>query len=155
MSRRASFCKRGTSGSARGHRQVHAQNLAAPAGQPPPSANTVVYRHGLAPTVEAAARALDEQADARKAQVAADARNAEGLGNPRLWSLVPGVGSAPVPLRMDIPNRNEFKASLHHAPGDFEASSNQDNFFQPIYMTKSYDEDVDRAAAFARGVPLK
>ena len=135
--------------------EVHAQNPATPAGPPPLSANTVVYRHGLAPTVEAAARSLDEQADARQAREATAARNAEGLGNPRFWSLVPGVGSAPVPLRLDIPNRDEFKASLHHAPGDFAASANQDNFFQPIYMTKSYNEDVDRAAAFARGVPLQ
>ena len=140
---------------ARARAEVHAPDPAAPAGPPPPPANTVVYRHGLAPTVEAAARSLDEQADARKVRQAAEARNAEGLGNPRFWSLVPGVGSAPVPPRMDIPNKDEFKASLRHAPGDFAASANQDNFFQPIYMTKSYNEDVDRAAAFARGVPLK
>lgn len=41
-------------------------------------------------------------------------------------------------------NDKEFQGSLH---GMGEA------FFTPIYMTKSYYQDVDRATAFARGYP--
>ncbi len=122
------------------------------AGAPP----TLVYPHGLSDTARTAARAIGEQTDAREAQAALDARNAGGLGNPNLWKYVPGVGSKPAPLRMDQPNAAEYKADLHHAPGDdFSASSATDTFFNPLYLTRSYNDDMDRAAAFARGTPLK
>ena len=83
---------------------------------------------------------------AADARAAADASNAEGLGNPALWRYVPGVPSKPVPQRVDVPNAMECKAN---------SRSSGDDFFNPIYMTKSYNEDTDRASAFARGVPLK
>ena len=50
-------------------------------------------------------------------------------------------------------NSHEYQSSLHHGVvGDAKGSAN-DAFFQPIYMTKSYYDDLDRAAAFARGKP--
>ncbi len=151
---------------ARAQGQLRAQEAAAPT-DPPPGGPTVVYRHGLADTAQAAARSLGEQMDARKAQAAADARNSEGLGNPQLWKYVPGVGSAPKAQKVDLPNSMEFTHSpsgilvpTFGATGDqpagaFGDDSGRNDFFKPIYMTKSYYEDVDRAAAFARGTPLK
>ena len=48
---------------------------------------------------------------------------------------------------------HEFQGSLHHsAVSDVKDAAN-DAFYQPIYMTKSYNDDMDRAAAFARGHP--
>ena len=51
-------------------------------------------------------------------------------------------------------NSHEFKATLHHSPGaEFAPDTAHDGFFQPVYMTKSYYDDVVRAEAFARGRP--
>ena len=152
--------------------RARAQAQAASTDQAPPTApgKNLVYRHGLAPAVEAATRSVGEQMAAAKARVAADVRNSEGLGNPALWSWIPGMGRAPVAPRMDVPNSEEFKSALSLLPGSaavqtlgasqgpagaFGANSADDPLFKPIYMTKSYNDDVDRAAAFARGVPLK
>ena len=135
--------------------------------KPQTTGPTLVYRHGLADTVQAASRSLGAQMDAHKAQVAADANNSEGLGAPRLWSLVPGQGSAPRAQRVDLPNSMEFThppngillptfgSSSGDVAGAFGANSADDPLFKPIYMTRSYNDDVDRAAAFARGTPLK
>ena len=148
--------------------RAQAQAAAADAGPPGAVNPTLVYRHGLAPTVQAAARLLQDEKAESDARAAANARNAEGLGNPSLWRFVPGMGRAPVAPRMDVPNSEEFKTSMalpsaavqtlgasQGPAGAFGANSGQDGFFNPLYLTKSYDEDVDRAAAFARGVPLK
>ena len=149
--------------------RAQAQAASQPASTEPVSpaapGRNLVYRHGLAPAVEAATRSVGEQMAAAKARAAADARNSEGLGNPDLWSWIPGMKSKPVPQRVDLPNAMEFT----HAPnpillptfgsssgesGAFGANATADPYV-PIYMTKSYNEDMDRAAAFARGVPLK
>ena len=50
-------------------------------------------------------------------------------------------------------NRDEFKGGVHHPIGGFAPSSTEDSFFQPLYETRSYYEDVERAEAFARGKP--
>ena len=50
-------------------------------------------------------------------------------------------------------NSHEYRLGAHHAPGAFAADSAHDSFYEPIYQTKSYYEDVDRAEAFARGRP--
>ncbi len=50
-------------------------------------------------------------------------------------------------------NPQEFQNSAHHAPGGFAVDSAHDSFFQPDYMTKSYSEDLDHAAAFTGGKP--
>ena len=55
-----------------------------------------------------------------------------------------------------------MKSQGRPADGPFEPSATDptrsslgDTFFQPLYMTRSYYDDVDRAASYARGVPLK
>ncbi len=50
-------------------------------------------------------------------------------------------------------NSHEYTMGAHHAPGAFAPDSTHDSFFEPIYQTKSYYDDVDRAEAFARGKP--
>ena len=152
----------------RAQARAQAQAAAADAGPPGAAGQTLVYRHGLAPTVQAAARLLADQKAESDARAAATALNAAGLGNPTLWRWVPGVGRAPVAPRMDVPNSEEFKtsmalpASVVQTPGAsqgpagaFGANSAQDGFFTPLYLTKSYNEDLDRAAAFARDTPAK
>ena len=76
---------------------------------------------------------------------------------------MPGAfGPRPINAFMDTPNAKEYAASLHRSPtgasGNFVPSSLDANrstiLDTPIYLTRSYDEDVERAAAFARGVPL-
>ena len=65
----------------------------------------------------------------------------------RLWAipcLIVGNGYSPgiaFDPRTDM-NSHEYQGSLHGP-----------NISQPDYMTKSYYQDVDRAAAFARGHP--
>ena len=151
---------------ARAQAQAAAQAASTDPASPAAPGKTLVYRHGLAPAVEAATRSVGEQMAAAKARVAADARNSEGLGDPDLWSWIPGMGSKPVPQRVDLPNSMEFThppntvllptfGTSAHGAGAFGANSADDPLFKPIYLTKSYNDDVDRAAAFARGVPLK
>ena len=152
----------------RARAQGQARAAAADAGSPAATSPALVYRHGLAPTVQAAARLLQDQKAEDDARAATNARNSEGLGNPAIWRLVPGVGKAPVAPRMDVPNSEEFKTSIalpsaavqtlgasQGPAGAFGDSSAQNSFFTPLYMTKSYNEDLDRAAAFARDAPLK
>ena len=55
----------------------------------------------------------------------------------------------------EVSNPDEFKADLHHAPNDSTAGGVQDAFSEPIYLTKSYNEDVDRSTAFLNDAPLK
>ena len=50
-------------------------------------------------------------------------------------------------------NSHEFQSSLHHGVVGGAKDSAGDAFFQPVYMTKSYNDELDRAAAFARGKP--
>ena len=51
------------------------------------------------------------------------------------------------------PANHEFQGSVHHAPGGFAVDCNHDNFFRPDYLTKAYNQDVERAEAFARNRP--
>lgn len=50
-------------------------------------------------------------------------------------------------------NSHEFKMGAHHTPGAFAPDAAHDSFFEPIYQTRSYNDDVERAEAFARGKP--
>ena len=127
----------------------------------------MVFRRALSPAASNATRET-----AARMQADADQRAADAAASADPYHLVPTLPSAlgprPVNRFMDAPNSKEFAASLHSSlaasNGNFlpttdfhdpAKSSLNDAFFQPLYMTRSYYEDVDRAAAFARGVPLK
>ena len=106
----------------------------------------------------AAEQAVGEQIAAKKAEHDLLTRDDGTLWDRRLWavpSLFTGVYSLGVAFdpRTDL-NAHEFQAGLHHAPGEeFAPDSAHDDFFKPDYLTKAYDQDVERAKAFARGHP--
>lgn len=123
-----------------------------------------VFRRALSPAASNATREM-----AARMQAELDER-AAATADPDKSKLVPALPSAfgPRPINpfMDTPIAKEFAASLHHSPtgasGNFvptsqdpTRSSLNDDFYQPLFMTRSYYEDVERAEAFARGVPLK
>ncbi len=128
---------------------------------------SAVFRRALSPAASDATREM-----AARMQAEADQRAAANAANPDQRHLIPALPSAlgprPVNAFMDTPDAKEFAGSLHQSPtgatGNFVAttdfqdvskSSLNSGFFEPLYMTRSYYEDIDRATAFARGVPLK
>ena len=100
-------------------------------------------------------------------QADADQRSAEAAANPDAANLIPALpgilGPRPVNPYMDTPNSKEFAASLHPSPtgasGNFVPPTFDANrttvLDTPLYLPRSYYEDVERSEAFARGVPLK
>lgn len=120
--------------------------------------NTFTLRRRLDAETSAATAALDEQAQATKAARDLLTKDDGTVWDRRLWAIPclltggynPGVAFEPGANL----NAHEFRASLHHAPGAFAPTCLQDSFYTPAYMTRSYYEDVNRAAAFARGAPL-
>lgn len=136
--------------------QMTLQNTSAtvPASDGGPAFN---LRHRL-DAESAAATVLDEQAQAKKAAHDLLTKDDGTVWDRRLWKIPsmifgysPGVAFEPGANL----NPQEFKASVHHAPGGFAPTAMQDSFNTPMYMTRSYYEDVERSEAFARGVPLK
>ena len=125
----------------------------------------MVLRRALSPAASNATRETAARMQADTDQRAAEA--AESADPLHLVPAVPGVlGPRPINPTMNTSNSKEFAATLHQSPTgastnfvptalDSTRSNLADPFFQPLYMTRSYYEDVDRAAAFARGVPLK
>ncbi len=106
----------------------------------------------------AAAAVLDEQAQSKKAAHDLLTKDDGTIWDRRLWAIPslifgysPGVAFEPGANL----NAHEFKSTVHHAPGGFAPSAVQDGFNTPMYMTRSYYEDVERSEAFARGVPRK
>ncbi len=120
-----------------------------------------VFRRSLSPAASDATRATAAQMQADAERRAADA------ANPDAAHFVPALPSAlgprPVNPYMDTPNSKEFAASLYHSPtgaaGNFVPTTFDANrttvLDTPIYLTRSYYEDVERSEAFARGVPFK
>ena len=115
--------------------------------QPDAPPGTLVYRRRA--TDAAAERSVGEQIEAKKSARELLTKDDGTLWDRRLWAipcLIAGGGYQPGTAfdpRVDH-NAQEFQRSLH---------STGDDFFNPIYMTKSYNQDVDRAEAFARGRP--
>ncbi len=109
--------------------------------------NTLIYRRSA--TDLAAERAVEDQMEAKRKAQETLTRDDNTFWDRRLWAipcLVAGGGYHPGDAfdpRVDH-NAEEFHVSLH---------SVGDDFFKPIYMTKSYNQDLDRAAAFARNRP--
>ncbi len=129
--------------------------------------NALVLRRALSPAASNATREM-----AAQMQAEADKRAVAAAADPDQLHLIPvlpsALGPRPINLTMTTPNSAEFRASLFSSPTgasstfvpvsefwDTAKSSLNDGFYIPNYMTKSYYEDVDRAAAFVRGVPLK
>ncbi len=119
--------------------------------------NSFVYRRS---TAEAAVeKAVGEQIDTKRAAYNLLNKDNGTLWDRRLWAVPclilcrpysPGVAFDPY---TDL-NASEYKASLVHPPATpWAADCMHDNFFKPYYMTRSYDRDVERAEAFARGHP--
>ena len=106
----------------------------------------VYHRHAIDTAAE---RLIGEQIEAKKSAQELLTRDDGTFWDRRLWAvpcLIAGGGYHPgvaFGSHVDL-NAQEFQASLH---------STGDDFFNPIYMTKSYNQDVDRAAAFARDQP--
>ncbi len=127
----------------------------------PSGAGTFSLRRDQESNLQAATAALGEQIDARKLARATLTRDDGTVWDRRLWAIPcallgrkysPGVAFDP---HTDL-NAHEFRANLHTKfEGPVPTSSLQDNFFQPIYATRSYYEGEERSEAFARGVPLK
>lgn len=125
---------------------------------------SMVFRRALSPAASNATREM-----AAQMQAEADKRAAAATANPDQLNLIPALpgalGPRPTNRFMDTPNSKEFAASLHTSPtgaGDqlipaagLRNTSIQDGFFTPMYATRSYYEDTERAEAFARGVPPK
>ena len=115
--------------------------------QPDAPPGTLVYRRRA--TAAAAERSVGEQIEAKKSAQELLTKDEGTLWDRRLWAipcLIAGGGYQPGTAfdpHVDH-NAQEFQKSLH---------STGDDFFNPIYLTRSYNQDVDRAAAFARGRP--
>ena len=117
-----------------------------------------VFRRALSPAASQTTRdaAAQMRADA-------DRRAAEAADPLKLVPPLPSLfGPRPINPFMDTPNAREFAASMHRSPtgasGNFVPTAVDANrstvLDNPLYLTRSYYEDVDRAAAFARGLPL-
>ena len=125
---------------------------------------STVFRRALSPAASNATREM-----AAQMQAEADQRAAADAANPAQMHLIPALpgalGPRPVNRFMDTPSGKEYAAILHESPDAGEDpygpsaglrnTSIQSEFFTPLYITRSYYEDVSRAEAFARGVPLK
>ncbi len=141
---------------AQAHRvqQFQAQTAPAPAAAGRPGG--FVYRRKAAD-----AQAVDSVGEGIAAKTAAEAFRTKDDGtiwDRRLWAVpklifggneFDGVAFDP---KTDF-NSHEFTTTLHHSPGSLAPDTAHDGFFQPVYMTRSYYEGVERAEAFARGQP--
>ena len=124
---------------------------------------SMIFRRAASPAASAATKALGEQMAAEVAKQNALAADTNGIGNAKVWSIAPRLGTRHPVYSTDAANADEFKAGIHHSPGGFVPQSTkdpsldttQDSFYRPLYLTKSYDDGIDRAKAFASGVPLK
>ena len=132
--------------------QYQAQIAPGPAGQP----GQFVYRRKAAD--QSAVQSLGEGIVAKKQAEAFRTKDDGTIWDRRLWAVpkyifggneFDGVAFDP---KTDF-NSHEYQSSLHHGTVSDVKDSANDAFFQPVYMTKSYNDDVDRAAAFARGKP--
>lgn len=140
-------------------RETHRrERLAAAAAQTATGTDAAtVFRRALSP---AASQATRDAATQMRAD--ADRRAAEAADPLKFIPALPGLfGPRPINPFMDTPNAQEYIASLHRSPtgasGNFvpmAVDANRSTVLDnPLYLTRSYYEDVDRAAAFARGVP--
>lgn len=116
----------------------------------------VTFRRAASPAASDATRALASQFAAEDARKAEAATNQQGvLGAPGVWSIMPRVSTYRPSRSFEVPNADEYKASLHRSPTDGPVDSFHDTFLTPVYMTRSYYDDIERSAAFKRGVPLR
>ena len=117
----------------------------------------LVFRRAASPAASESTRALGEQMAAVAAKRAVAPTGVwAALANSRVGSIISASGLINFGPLGPPPNKDEFQADLHHPKGTGPASdAAHDAFYTPDYSTKSYFEDADRAAAFARGVPLK
>ncbi len=125
---------------------------------PSPGGGTAFALRRQLDSESAAATALDEQAQAKKTARELSIKDNGTIWDSRLWAVPRLIFGSSDGLDFEPGtnlNAREFKASVHHPPGGYPPNCLQDSFYTPAYMTKSYYEDIDRAEAFARGVPLK
>lgn len=107
---------------------------------------------------EAAVQSAGEGIAAKKAAEDLRTRDDGTMWDRRLWAVPKFLlGSNPFDGVSFDPktdfNSHEYKLGAHHAPGAFAPGSAHDAFFEPLYQTRSYYDDVERAEAFARGKP--
>ena len=114
-----------------------------------------VFRRGPEATLDTA-RTVAEQMAAEPGTPRAPVPPPDtGLGA-KVLSAVPSLFPLTGHPHFDLPTAQEYRASLAYAPGGFVSDQEQrERFATPLHMTRSYYEDVDRAAAFAHGTPLK
>lgn len=134
--------------------RFQARNTAAPAAVGRPG--EFVYRRRAAEV--AAEQSVGEVLAARKAAEDFRTKDDGTMWDRRLWAGPKFLfGSNPFDGVAFDPhtdfNSHEYKIGAHHAPGAFAPDAAHDAFFEPLYQTKSYYEDVERAEAFARGRP--
>ncbi len=139
-----------------GARQVQRFQSPGAAAGSEPKPGEFVYRRRAAEA--AAEKSVGEVLTAKKAAEDFRTKDDGTMWDRRLWAVpklifggnaFDGVAFDP---KTDF-NSHEYTMGAHHAAGAFAPDSAHDSFFEPIYQTRSYYDDVDRAAAFARGKP--
>ena len=137
--------------------QITLQNTSE-ASSPTGGGTIFALRRRLDADSTAAAAVIDAQARDRKAAHDLLTKDDGTVWDRRLWAIPCMLLGGYNPGNAFEPGANlnphEFKASLHHRPGAFAPTAMQDSFNTPMYMSRSYYEDVERSEAFARGVPL-
>ena len=137
-------------------RLARMQASAAAAASSAPVGTDVIFRRAASPAASEATRALGAQMEAALAKQATAATAAGAIGNTKVGSFLTNMGILHLSHPAEVLNKDEYKADLHHAPLDgYSPSTARDEFYTPDYATKSFNDDLDRAAAFASGVPLK
>ena len=116
----------------------------------------LVYRRAASPAASSATKALGEQMAAAATKRAMEPTGAWGvLAHSRVGSILSGLGLvnfAPLEV-VAAANRDNPRASSQTALSSGHAAHDLSD--APDYATRTYYDDTDRAAAFARGVPLK
>lgn len=117
----------------------------------------MVYRRSQSAAASDATKALGAQMAAAvgKKEKGAAPASATIVELRKIESTLTDLGIIHFSHQAEVLNPDEFKTNLHHAPGGFDATGVRDAFSEPIYLTKSYYEDVDRSAALLSNEPLK
>ena len=114
----------------------------------------IIYRRSISPAASEATRALGQQMDDAAARQAAEPTGPWGvLAHSRVGKILSGVGLVNFAPLAVIATKDNSRASSQTVLGSSHTASPAG--VPADYETRSYYDEVDRAAAFASGVPLK
>ena len=135
-------------------RATRAQAVAAQGAVHPSADMKLVFQRAASPAASEATRALGEQMDAIAAKQAFEPTGAWGvIAHSRVGSILSSIGLVRFNALDPIANKDNPAVSSQSVLSSGHAA--QDVFEVPEYSTRRYYDEMDRAAAFARGVPLK